>query len=396
MPVKIKGIVEGALRNVFALGFVSFFTDVSSEMVFSLLPAFILGLPNSNRAALGFIEGVAEALSYSLRAVSGLFSDKFRNRKLIVFIGYALSNIAKPFFAVVQTVNDAFIIRVTDRMGKAIRTSPRDALLSESVTRERRGLAFGIHRTLDQTGAILGPILASMALLFWGLSIGDVFILSLIPGSLALMVLVFFVQERRSHSVAGFHVLPEIQQVLTGPFIRLLLIVAVFSMGAFNFSFILLNAQEAGVTDALLPIIYALVNVTHMVIAIPIGVVSDHIGKEWGLIIGYGSFLATTLTMLLLPHTVNSAIVVALVYGLYLGIVETVQRALVLDYTQDALRGTAYGVYYLVVGSAFLIANFIVGTLWEFYGSSTAIVYSLTTSSIAMISLIVFIKLKAG
>ena len=137
-------------------------------------------------------------------------------------------------------------------------------------------------------------------------------------------------------------------------------------------------------------------NVTHTVIAIPIGVVSDHIGKEWGLIIGYGSFVATTLTMLLLPHTVNSAIVVALVYGLYLGIVETVQRALVPDYTQDELRGTAYGVYYLIVGSAFLIANFIVGTLWEFYGSSTAIVYSLTTSSIAMISLIVFIKLKAS
>lgn len=392
--MKIKGIVEGALRNVFALGLVSFFTDVSSEMVFSLLPAFILGLPNSSRAALGLIEGVAEALSYSMRAVSGLFSDKFRKRKIIVFIGYTLSNIVKPFFAVAQTVNDAFIIRVTERIGKAIRTSPRDALLSESVTREHRGLAFGIHRTLDQTGAILGPVLASMALLFWGLSIGDVFVLSFIPGSIALLVLLFFVQERRRHSMVALRLLPGIHQVLNGPFLRLLLIVSVFSIGAFNFSFILLNAHEAGVTDAFLPIIYALVNVTHTVIAIPIGVVSDQIGKERGLVIGYGSFVATSLSILLLPHSVNSAIAVALAYGLYLGIVETVQRALIPEYTQDALRGTAYGIYYLVVGSAFFIANFIVGVLWEFFGSSTAIFFSLTTSSIALIGMIVFIRLK--
>jgi MFS family permease len=148
------------------------------------------------------------------------------------------------------------------------------------------------------------------------------------------------------------------------------------------------------VTDAFLPIIYALVNVTHTVIAIPIGVVSDRIGKERGLIIGYGSFVATSLSMLLLPHNVSSAIVVSLAYGLYLGIVETVQRALVPEYTQDALRGTAYGIYYLVVGSAFFIANFLVGILWEFFGSSTAIFFSLTTSSIAMIGMIVFIRLK--
>jgi sugar phosphate permease len=195
--MKIKGIVEDTLRNVLALGLVSFFTDVSSEMVFSLLPAFILGLPNSSRVALGFIEGVAEALSYSLRAVSGLFSDKFQKRKIIVLIGYTLSNIVKPFFAIAQTVNDAFIIRVTERMGKAIRTSPRDALLSESVTRERRGLAFGIHRTLDQTGAILGPVFASTALLFWGLSISDVFVLSLIPGSIALLTSPSFFSTRK-------------------------------------------------------------------------------------------------------------------------------------------------------------------------------------------------------
>ncbi len=361
-------------------------------MVFSLLPAIILGLPNSNRVALGLIEGVAEALSYSLRAVSGLFSDKFRKRRIIVFIGYALSNSVKPFFAVAQTVSDIFIIRVTERMGKAIRTSPRDALLSESVTQEHRGLAFGIHRTLDQTGAILGPIIASTTLLYWGLSIGDVFLLSFIPGAVALVVLLFFVEEQKNQSMGAFRLLPGIQQVLQGSFVRLLLIVGVFSLGAFNFSFILLNAKEVGVIDAFLPIIYALVNVTHTVIAIPIGAVSDRIGKERALLIGYGSFLTTTIILILVPHNVNTAITVALAYGLYLGIVETVQRALIPEYSQDTLRGTAYGIYYLVVGLAFFIANVIVGFLWEHFGLSTAILYSFTTSSIAMTGIVLLIQ----
>ncbi len=158
---------EEGLRNVYALGFVSFFTDVSSEMVFSLLPVFILGLPGSSKALLGLIEGTAEALSYGMRAVSGVFSDKFRKRKAIILIGYGLSNVVKPLFAVASSALDAFVIRVADRVGKGVRTAPRDALISESVPEGRRGVAFGLHRTLDQTGAIVGPLAAS-AILFLG------------------------------------------------------------------------------------------------------------------------------------------------------------------------------------------------------------------------------------
>jgi len=380
----------GALRNVFALGFVSFFTDISSEMCFSLLPTFILGLPGSSRAMLGMIEGIAEALSYGMRAVSGLFSDKFRKRKLVVLVGYALSNVVKPLFAVAQTAIDALVIRVADRVGKGIRTSPRDALLSESVPDEHKGKAFGFHRTLDQTGAILGPVIASTSMLLLGLTVRDVFWLSFIPGFVALLILLLLVQERVGKSIGEFKLLKGIDMVLKGNFPLLLIIVGVFSLGAFNFSFILLNAKEAGISDPLIPLIYAVINVTHTAVAIPAGVLSDRIGKEKVLIMGYGTFLSTALLLLLSPRGSFYAFFVAGVFGVYAGIVETVQRALIPEYAERALIGTAYGLYYLVVGSAFLGANVIVGTLWEYIGSSAAATYSIALSSLAIVGMLLF------
>jgi len=162
--MKTKGnekVGTNVRRNIFALGFVSFFTDMSSEMAFSILPTFLLSLPGSSLAILGFIEGTAEALSYLLRSVSGIFSDKFRKRKSLVLVGYSLSNAVKPLFAIARAPLDVFVIRVSDRVGKAVRTPPRDALLSESVSEKRRGAAFGLHRALDQSGAIVGPVIAS-------------------------------------------------------------------------------------------------------------------------------------------------------------------------------------------------------------------------------------------
>jgi len=252
---------EGSsVRNLFALGFVSFFTDMSSEMVFSLLPTFLLGLPGSSRAVLGLIEGTAQALSYALRAVSGFFSDKFRKRKIFVLLGYALSNAVKPLFAVARVPFDVFVIRVSDRVGKAVRTSPRDALLSESVSEKHRGAAFGLHKTLDQAGAIVGPLIASAAMIMLSFTIRDIFWLSLIPGTIALFIILFLVKEHASKSTSEFKLLEGVKSVLKGNFSLLLIIVGIFSLGAFNFSFVLLNAQEAGIADSLIPLVYASVN----------------------------------------------------------------------------------------------------------------------------------------
>lgn len=383
---------EEDMRNVYTLGFVSFFTDVSSEMVFSVLPVFILGLPGGSIAKLGIIEGTAEALSYILRAVSGLVSDKFRSRKPLILLGYAISNVAKPFFAVASTVTDALFIRVTDRVGKGIRTAPRDALISDSVSSDRRGEAFGLHRALDQTGAILGPLTATAVMVYLGWTMADVFWLSLLPGSVALLIILFGVREIVGGEGREFKFLSGLREVLSGRFMWLLFIVALFSLGAFNFSFVLLNAREMGVDDALIPVVYAVLNVTHTIVAIPVGRLADRIGKEKALVIGYIIFAVTALLLYITPRSVPAAFLIAAVFGIYMGVVETVQRALIPGYVDSSLRGTAYGIYYLVVGSSFFVANSVVGSLWQTMGLWASSVYSGTLTSLAVIGLILFTK----
>ena len=383
---------EEGFGNVYRLGLVSFFTDVSSEMVFSILPVFILGLPGGSAATLGLIEGIAEALSYIIRAVSGVLSDKFRRRKAFILLGYSISNVAKPFFAAASTVTDALLIRVADRVGKGVRTAPRDALLSDSASADRQGEAFGLHRTMDQTGAIIGPLTATGVMVFLGWTVRDVFWLSLLPGTIALFIIIFGVKEIIGDSTSEFKFLEGMREVLRGRYLFLLGIVAVFSLGAFNFSFILLNAREMGVGDALIPVVYAVVNLTHTAIAIPAGRLADRIGKERVLGLGYGAFLVTTLLLPSLPSLVSSAYIIAAVFGLYMGMTETVQRALIPGYVDSGLKGTAYGGYYLVVGTCFFIANTVVGRLWEAQGLETSTLYSGALALIAILGMIVFTR----
>lgn len=382
-------------RNLFALGFASFFTDMSSEMVFSLLPTFLLGLPGSGIELLGLIEGIAESLSYVFRAISGIFSDKYRRRKLFVLAGYGLSNFIKPFFAIASLPIHVLGIRIFDRVGKAVRTSPRDALLADSVPEKHHGMAFGIHRTLDQAGAIFGPLLASAILLFLGLSIRDVFWLSFIPGTIALIIILFVVKEKISGGTHDFRIFRGIAKILKGDFSRLLLVVGVFSLGAFNFSFILLYAMEVGVADSFIPLVYATVNVAHVAIAIPAGALSDRIGKAKVLLLGYGIFLFTAILLATLNLGIFGAFLIAIFYGAYFGIIETIQRAMIPQYVPGDLKGTAYGLYYLIVGSAFLFSNVIIGLLWANFGSALAAIYSISASSIAMISMIILLKRKS-
>ena len=383
---------EDNFKNVYMMGYVSFFTDISSEMVFSILPVYILGLPGGSPAMLGLIEGLAESLSYILRAVSGVISDKMRRRKLFILIGYGLSNIAKPFFSLTSTITQVLTIRVLDRVGKGIRTAPRDALISDSVPAWRQGEAFGLHRTLDQTGAIAGPLLATGVMMYLGWTVQGVFKLSLLPGLIALFIILFGVKEIIASRDSEYKFLEGLGEVLRGRFLWLLLVVTLFSLGAFNYSFILLNAKEMGVGDALIPIVYVVVNVAHTVIAIPSGRLADRIGKEKVLAGGYGVFFVTAVLLFFVPSSVSAAYLIALIYGVYVGVVETVQRALIPGYVDSSLKGTAYGVYYLVVGVAMFIANFVVGSLWASYGLWASSLYSSGLSLLALIGAILFIN----
>ena len=372
-------------RNVLALGIVSFFTDISTEMILGVLPVFIIEELGASRAILGLIDGVADVLNYFFRIVSGLISDKLGVRKIVVFAGYAISTFAKPGFALVRSWPQALAIRVTDRVGKGVRTSARDALLAESVNEESLGKAFGIHRTLDQMGAILGPGLAAILLGLIGMR--GIFVSSFIPGFLALIVLAFFVEERRVSRRRCEGLMKDVNAVLTRDFLYFLVAVALFSIGAYSPSFVLVRSKDLGIPSAAIPLIYAIINVMHTLIAIPAGLLSDRIGGVRTLSMGYLLFSATSLTLTLLSG-VKVAVLAALLFGSYVGIIETVQRAIVAKFGPSQLKGTAYGLYYIVVGFCSIIANVVFGTIWDVLGSEKAFIYSTVTGLIGFIAML--------
>lgn len=367
-----------------SLGVVSFFTDVSTEMILGVLPFFVITELHATKAMLGVMEGAAEGLSYLFRAFSGVFSDRMGRRKPLVLLGYALSTVSKPFFAAAATWTHAFTIRLADRVGKGVRTAPRDALLSESVSERRAGSAFGLHRSLDQLGAILGPSLAFVLLPMMG--VRGLFLVSLIPGTLALFVLVFIVRDRRGFGQSK-GVLTNARAVLTRRFGLLLLVLGIFALGAYNFSFVLVKAGELGADAPTVALVYAVLNVGTVLAGLPAGVMADRFGKGRILIIGFALFALSSVVGLMTTHGVALAFLIALIFGLYLGISESVQRALIPSYVPADLKGTAYGVYYLVVGSCAFAANLVFGALWDQAGMAAAYTYSLVVSIIATMGL---------
>jgi MFS family permease len=389
----IKAEGNSGMRNVTALGVVSFFTDFSTEMVLGVLPLFIVSSLGASRAILGVIEGSSELTSYAFRMVSGSLSDKVGKRKIFVIAGYSLSTITKPFFAASSGWLDAFVVRFGDRMGKGLRTAPRDALIADSVQESRAGRAFGLHRTIDQIGAIIGPVAAFALLQF--MDIRGIFLISLIPGVIAVLILVFFVKEVAiKRSLAQTNILSNIDRVIRSnkPFVLLLIITGIFGIGAFNFSFILLRASDLGIPDNLIPLVYAIINVAHTAIGIPSGILADKVGKEKVLIIGYSVFALSTALMLLFSENTFYAYILAAIFGLYMGISETVQRAVVPKYVVSELRGTAYGLYNVVIGTTFFVANVVFGFLWDNYSLDTAISYSIIMTVAAISGMFIFIR----
>lgn len=380
------------MRNVTALGLVSFFTDFSTEMVLGVLPLFIISTLGASRALLGAIEGSAELTSYAFRMVSGSLSDKVGKRKVFVLAGYAASTASRPFFAAATGWIDAFFVRAMDRVGKGLRTAPRDALIADSVPEAKAGKAFGIHRTIDQMGAVVGPV-AAFALL-QVMDIRGIFLFSLIPGAIALLILVFFVKEVAVKRRASTTMLSNVGNLVktNRPFVMLLVISGLFSLGAYNFSFVLLRASDLGVQKETIPLVYAVINITHAAIGIPSGLLADRIGKEKVLIIGYAVFAISSILMILLTGNSLYAYVLAAVFGLYMGISETVQRAVVPRFVASELRGTAFGLFNLVIGVCFFVSNVVFGWLWDNYNLNMAVVYSVTLTFVAGISMLFFAR----
>ncbi len=382
------------------MGLVSFFTDISTEMITSVLPLYIIKDLDLSRTILGAIEGSGEFVNYIFRIPSGYISDKIGKRKIVIIIGYGISTISKPFFIFATSFLDTIIVRISDRIGKGIRTAPRDALIADSIDQSISGKAFGIHRTLDQIGAIIGPLFAFLILELFQ-NIQYIFLLSIIPGIISLFILIYFVKDKLyTNSKKGltnitFFSNLQILFIENKTFVYIIVILGIFSLGAFNYSFVLLKSSDLGVEQSFIPIIYTIINITHTIIGIPSGILSDRIGKERVLIIGFLLFIISTIFMYFSDkYNIIYIISIPLIYGLYVGISETIQRALISKYVSPQNRGTAFGFYGLIVGICLLIGNITFGFLWDNYDINIALLYSISLSTLAIIFMFGFIKIK--
>ena len=375
-------------RNVVALGAVSFFTDVSSEMIYPLLPVFVTVTLGASAGMLGAIEGAAETSASLLKLASGWWSDRVRRRKPLVVFGYTLAAVARPLIAVAQNATQVLGIRLADRTGKGIRNSPRDALIAESVHPAIRGRAYGFHRAADHAGAVLGPLIAFVLIQWFAFDVRSVFWLAAIPGAAAVFTVVVFVRESSrsplAHGAGAEHPSPVAratgaENAVAGPenavlprsFWGYLAVVLLFTLGNSTDAFLLLRANQLGVPVALLPILWAALHVVKSVASTPGGVLSDRVGRAPALMGGWLVYALAYVGFAFASLAWQAWALFAL-YGIYFALVEPTERALVADLVPAERRGTAFGWFHLTVGIGMLPASLLFGLVWDAYGPRNA------------------------
>ena len=363
---------SGLLRgNVGALALVSLLNDASSEMIFPLLPLFLVGTLGAGPAFLGLVEGVAESTASLLKLAGGWISDRIGRRKLLAGWGYGIATVGRPLIALATAPWHVLAIRFTDRVGKGIRTAPRDALLAESVVPERRGAAFGVHRAADHAGAVIGPLLAAGLLLLLPGQLRIVFGLALIPGLLAMLVLLAGVREiPPAPGPAG--AAPDISLRDLGPtFPRYLGVLVLFTLGNASDAFLLLRAEDLGVATALIPLLWGALHVSKTLWSVPGGVLADRLGGRRVIVAGWLVYAATYLGFAVADAAWH-VWALFLVYGLFFGLTEAPEKALVAALAPSELRARAFGTFHFAVGIAALPASLLFGALWEAFGAPVA------------------------
>lgn len=400
---KHSPIFSGISRNVIVLGLVSLFQDVSSEMLYPVVPMFLAAVFGAPMTVIGFIEGFAEFTASILKAVFGRLSDRFQRRRVFVGFGYGLSAVSRPVLLVAQSWGIVLAARLLDRIGKGVRTSPRDALLAASAPKEHRGKVFGLHRAMDTIGAVAGPLLA-----IWLLSITNndyrfVFLMAVIPTALAFL-LTFLVKEMpassnasisrkeesaRSPSAAGYWPLltvywPLFTANLPPTYWKFLAINTIFFLGNSSEVFLILRAKDVGLTSQLAILAYVVYNVAFAVLATPAGILSDRLGRRRIMQLGflifavvYTGFAFSTSPLLIWP--------LFALYGFYAAMTEGVSKAAIADLVSPEYHGRAIGLFYMASGVAMLIASSLAGWLWKNFGAPAALGFSAAMAATAML-----------
>lgn len=366
--------------NVVWLSVASFLNDASSEMIFPLLPVFLVGTLGAGPAFLGVVEGVAETTAAFVKLAGGWLSDRVERRRALVGWGYGLAAVTRPLMAAAMAPWHVLAIRFTDRVGKGVRTAPRDALLAESVVSGIRGRAFGLHRAADHAGAILGPVMAAGILLFWPGELRRVFLLAAIPAGLAVAAVVAKVREIRpgaSDPVSRPGVSsPSIHHPVASPlknrrFTGYLAVLVVFTLGNASDAFLLLRAESLGVGVALIPILWSVLHVSKMAWNVVGGTLADRVGPVPAIVAGWLVYAATYAGFALADRSWHAWALFA-GYGLFYGLTEPTEKALVASLAPSAARARAFGAYHFAIGIAALPASIIFGVVWEAWGAGAA------------------------
>ena len=356
---------------IWILGFVSLLMDISSEMIHSLLPLFMVGTLGASALVVGLIEGLAEATALVVKVFSGALSDYLGRRKALALFGYALGALTKPLFALAPGMAWVLTARLLDRVGKGVRGAPRDALVADLAPPALRGAAFGLRQSLDTVGAVLGPLLAVGLMLLWANDFRAVFWLAVIPGLLAVALLLFGIREPERHADA-LRLNPirrERLQQLGRSYWRVVALSAVFSLARFSEAFLVLKAEQSGIALALVPLVMVAMNLVYAASAFPFGRLSDHVSHRRLLGAGLAVLIAADLVLASASDWLGVLAGVAL-WGVHMGMTQGLLAAMVAREAPADLRGTAFGFFHLVSGVALLLASALAGLLWDQLGAA--------------------------
>ncbi len=379
--------------GIWMLGFVSLLMDVSSEIIHSLLPVFMVTALGASALSVGLIEGVAEATALIVKVFSGTLSDYLGKRKGLAVFGYALGALSKPFFALAPSVGMVLGARLADRIGKGIRGAPRDALVADIAPPHLRGAAFGLRQSLDTVGAFLGPLMAIGLMYVWANDFRAIFWVAVVPGVLSVAVLIFGVHE--PETAGGSKRANPIRRKnlaqLSAAYWGVVVIGAVFTLARFSEAFLVLRAQQVGLPLFLAPLVLVAMNVVYSVSAYPLGKLADRYSHlkllAWGLVV----LIAADLVLATSAHWATTLCGVAL-WGLHMGMTQGLLATMVADTAPAALRGTAFGVFNLASGLALLVASVLAGWLWDRFGASFTFYAGAVFCGFAIILILVAVK----
>lgn len=354
-------------KNVRNLGWVSLFNDISSEMIYPLLPLFLSTILGAGVVLIGLIEGIAESVSSFVKLFTGWLSDRVRKRKGLIFSGYLLASLARPIIGLATSPSHVLLLRFFDRIGKGIRTSPRDALLSQSCKEEERGKAFGFQRAMDHTGAMTGPLVSFLLMSTLTKDLRTIFLLSLIPALACLLILWRGVTEHPGEEKT-IHLPPTLHwKGWDRKFKRFLIIITLFTLGNSSDAFLLLRAQGIGLTLGTIPLLWFIFHLSKTIFSIPGASLSDRIGRKKVMVMAWFLYSGVYLGFAFVTGSIHLWILFIL-YGFFYGLSEGTERAWVSDLVEEEKRGMAYGAYHFCIGIAALPASLLMGLIWKALG----------------------------